>query len=238
MKTYPTFAEAKIDNPTLDIFKLPHSKIIEFYAANAADVNQHIQEYKCNPADYCSTVGELWDLGHRLEKGDIYMDGTGKLWRCEWPGVSNCRGETRVGWHVIKAAAFGGGSKIPEKKDEPQWSDESLPPVRSWCEISNKDAKHWVKCLVMGYFEDLVWLSIHPDGNVAVHKTEVVNTLKFRPLKTPEQVEVEELAYELYKADCKRGGIKTKLFDKVVTEKFFESYIVMATAAIKHIKGE
>lgn len=72
-KTYNTFQEAKIDNPTYEVCVRNDHKGGAFQANPKGVV---INEYWkiCNPADYCMTVEEFLKAGHKFEVGDVVID--------------------------------------------------------------------------------------------------------------------------------------------------------------------
>lgn len=145
MKTYNTYAEAKIANPKLDIFKLPHSSIYAFFAADAERVCQHNLEYKCNPAEYCSTVEEFLYAGYKLFSGDIIIAIDG---RCLTIGSTGVVGNPMV-WdiddcdsnrYILQSAALNGGSKIPEDRCEQDEESDAHVLRRIADKLDNQEA--------------------------------------------------------------------------------------------------
>lgn len=65
--------------------------------------------------------------------------------------------------------------------------DEWMPEVGKECEYSHSGLVYH-KCLVMGFFEDLIWLNHHNYDNDGLFSgspiTHDISSLSFRPLKT------------------------------------------------------
>lgn len=103
--------------------------------------------------------------------------------------------------------------EIPASTPTPptaEWDGEGLPPVGCTCEFKTPAAESgWANCLVMGYYEDLVWITAHfkddDDLYSGKHLTMGVTLMEFRPLRTKEQREREELAEALSKAAYRMG---------------------------------
>ena len=107
MKTYNTYQEAKIANPSCEIYV----SICGNFAAQD-DVStialSGIKEgwNKCNPADYCMSLESFLASGKRAFKGDIIADKDGKAMIVEAESIVNTPFETDCEVYVIKAKAL------------------------------------------------------------------------------------------------------------------------------------
>ena len=82
--TYTTYQEAKIDNPSKEILKARDDwegcqELIGKFIANKHNsdggepyIGKGWFEI-CNPADYCMTVKQFLDAGHKFFEGDVYL---------------------------------------------------------------------------------------------------------------------------------------------------------------------
>ncbi len=81
MNQYNSYAEAKIDNPDCEVYKvIPHKLNQEaWYTACNRDIHDSLRSdgeaFCCKPADYCMTFEQFFDAGHELVDGDLYLDG-------------------------------------------------------------------------------------------------------------------------------------------------------------------
>lgn len=83
--TYPTYQAAKIANPESEILKARDDwegcqELIGKFIANKPNPQGEPYIGKgwfeiCNPADYCMTVKQFLDAGHKFVDGDIYLYG-------------------------------------------------------------------------------------------------------------------------------------------------------------------
>ena len=88
----------------------------------------------------------------------------------------------------------------PETK--PEWSGEDLPPVGTVCEMLVGDNLIGDRVLIMGYYNDLVWVTVQfwDDGVVyhGRHNTfTLTQDLTFRPTKSDKEKWVEQLCKTL-----------------------------------------
>jgi hypothetical protein len=80
MKTYKTYQEAKIANPSpgCEIFvcKRKSAAYFEtFKAIKNPETSHFCNGWEiCKPADYCMTLGEFLSDGHELEDGDVFLN--------------------------------------------------------------------------------------------------------------------------------------------------------------------
>ena len=112
MKTYYTYAEAKIENPNFDICN---------YVTGGFGIPElgGGDYFKCNPADYCSTLAEFLDAGYELSDGDLIISIGGGVVKILSSSKIACRQkplEDNKSRYILSAAALNGGSKIPEQK--------------------------------------------------------------------------------------------------------------------------
>ena len=86
MNTYPTYQAAKIANPDKEIVTTAPD-----WDANKDCIGKFepLSSYHwldddsgwtiCNPADYCMTVKQFLDAGHKFVEGDLYIDDDGRV---------------------------------------------------------------------------------------------------------------------------------------------------------------
>ena len=85
MKKYNSYAEAKIDNPDCEIYKLLPRDITKEYSYFASERDMHGKllctgsTFRCNPAEHCMTLEQFFDAGHKLVDGDTYLDSRGDV---------------------------------------------------------------------------------------------------------------------------------------------------------------
>lgn len=259
MKTHNTYPEAKIANPDCDIWV---DSTGVFHIPDPNGLVHHDAE-KCTPADYCSTVEEFLDAGYKLEVGDVVLHVTS--------GVVSMTEAHLIHWNFIKpvrplsyilqSSALNGGSKIPEPgmqvskeeldamNDAPGWRLDVPLQVGVECELKFKGGNTFNVRIT--YIGDGVFAYLHIDGKEAgkEYVCGSFDVVEFRPLKTPEQVEVEKLAYELFLVWDNNSEIAKSLSEDghpgVSSFEEFQSHvdagrcswIEVAKAAIKHIKG-
>lgn len=207
MNVYNTYAKAKIDNPNSSIVgsgcyftSIDDASIPEIYNV-------------CNPADHCSTVDEFLDAGYEFVDGDLYIGMFG--WVCEVGIVTsneeaNDRSDDDCKRYVLRAEALNGGSKIPDQLGDEEAikacenaQEQKSKPVEWPCDDridaigqNGNDGEHYQE---QWNGEGLPVIEIDYLGHTQYEKTS--NTNKFRPIKTPEQLEQEELeqlAYKMY----------------------------------------
>ena len=75
MITYKTYQEAKINNPKSYIL----TRHGEFTTkGNVSYLGKHLW-HTCNTADYCMTLSDFFDAGHKFVDGDVYLNNAGKV---------------------------------------------------------------------------------------------------------------------------------------------------------------
>ena len=115
MKTYYTYAEAKIASPEFEVVKSKHTDW--FVVKDFGDVNSEWSI--CNPADHCSTLTDFLEAGYELKSKDSILIGKGivKYIDSVNDGYYNANDGRNEGSLILSAAALNGGSKIPEQKE-------------------------------------------------------------------------------------------------------------------------
>ncbi|AUR89500.1 hypothetical protein NVP1123O_71 [Vibrio phage 1.123.O._10N.286.48.F3] len=125
MNTYDSYAAAKIAMPGMEVFY--SDKVKHFESAKENGEIGRCGPFldlkiwtKCNPADHCSTLAEFLASGYELSKGDRIVDIDGNfnevmLADLEWANKPHRQTDHKI--FILSAAAIGGGSKIPEKKE-------------------------------------------------------------------------------------------------------------------------
>ena len=99
--------------------------------------------------------------------------------------------------------------------DKAEW----MPEVGEECEVKELKSVEWDKCLVMGEFEGLYWVTVHHDTSPksGSHCTIYSNLVEFRPLKTAEEKKREafiDSAYELtMSTDPKLKQVFTTMYE-------------------------
>lgn len=87
------------------------------------------------------------------------------------------------------------------KPQSSEWDGEWLPPVGCVCEFTMSSTQSgWTECLVMGYYDDLVWITAHYKYSglySGSRLTMVLPHIKFRPIRTQAEREREELTIKL-----------------------------------------
>lgn len=144
---YKTYAEAKIANPDSEIVTTGNNwsggkdLLGTFEAVITGSISRHIIDDKswviCNPADYCSSVGEFLKAGFVFSGGDFFTLANG-----EASEISEINEETNKIMfgdekrYILSAAALNGGCKIPVKAV--QWTiyNNTMP----LCELTDEQA--------------------------------------------------------------------------------------------------
>ncbi|CAL9954690.1 hypothetical protein VPHK24_0002 [Vibrio phage K24] len=117
MTTYNTYQEAKIANPEESIYatKISMNGKREVFGVYDIIADITLNYYTCNPADHCITVEEFLSRGHKLIKGDVYLDYDGEVVEficvCDNSQSNTNRKENDVRY-ILRAAAL-------EKKPTP-----------------------------------------------------------------------------------------------------------------------
>ncbi|MGB2063585.1 MAG: hypothetical protein ACPHUL_00420 [Marinomonas gallaica] len=92
----------------------------------------------------------------------------------------------------------------PRKQEVEQvpFDKDGIPPVGTmceavWLELPDGGAREWKQCLVMGAYDDLVWINVHEYDSDGLYSgyplTLQKSSVKFRPLKTEAEKERERL---------------------------------------------
>lgn len=102
MKTYSTYQEAKIENPTGDIY------INKMNGMFSPDLPQGLSSYwlECKPADYCMTVDKFLSAGHKFVSGDITIDAGGLVHAVDDCELWNEKSEADCDRYILRAAAL------------------------------------------------------------------------------------------------------------------------------------
>lgn len=87
-----------------------------------------------------------------------------------------------------------------------KWSGKGIPPVGTVCEYLWVDGDEWRKCEVVAYyFANVVAIDVLDSAAI------LMQPMMFRPIKTPEQIAVEERQWaidEMYRI-IRESQIKT-----------------------------
>jgi hypothetical protein len=138
-----------------------------------------------------------------------------------------CIDDNEPEWYEVSAISTPlsqrGAIELPEAPQE--WNGEGLPPVGTVCEYQVHRSQ-FGKCLVMGYFEGLVWMTSHHETSPysGCHTTLVGSTLTFRPLKTQQEKDREAFI------DAARKATNADVNDVVATDIFDDMYHAGFTA--------
>lgn len=124
------------------------------------------------------------------------------------PGSITYRKKINGNWHT-----YIDGDWFPAKVNnydsyksiqaDPEWTGEGLPPVGTECEINHADLG-WINCEIVahkkmkcgGKTHAIAWI----DGNNLDHS----QGIRFRPIKTPEQIRAESIAAEERKKNIEK----------------------------------
>lgn len=83
-----------------------------------------------------------------------------------------------------------------------EWSGEGFPPVGTvceavWLELPDGGGRDWTRCLLMGVYDDLVWINVHEYDSDGLYSgyplTLRKDQIEFRPLKTDAEKEKERV---------------------------------------------
>lgn len=77
----------------------------------------------------------------------------------------------------------------------PAWSGEGLPPVGTECEIKHADLG-WVKCEIVAHKKMKCGGKTHAIAWIDGSNLDQSQGIRFRPIKTPEQIRAESIAAE------------------------------------------
>ena len=78
---------------------------------------------------------------------------------------------------------------------EPEWSGEGLPPVGTECEIKHADLG-WVQCEIVAHKKMKCGGKTHAIAWIDGNNLDQSQGIRFRPIKTPEQIRAESIAAE------------------------------------------
>lgn len=154
MKQYKTYQEAKIENPSCEVFRLsPHDLTKdECFFAGKAGHGQLIDVgavFRCNPADYCMTLEQFFEAGHKLVDGDVYLSSAGSVIRILSSEMLLTNGVTLRNadkCYILRAKAL--------EKSDPEWANgDELPQFGSICEILPPDGD-WFEVEIAAHCKD------------------------------------------------------------------------------------
>lgn len=148
MNTYNTYQEAKIANPESEIY----AGSCKFKVITGSPTNHFANGWKvCNPADYCMTVEQFLDDGHKFVDGGLYIGANGEVivvGETISAAVANLGRSGDNNRLVLRAAALN-QTETPEEKEAfdvmekdneaVEWDGVGLPPVG--CEVKTKHGK-------------------------------------------------------------------------------------------------
>ncbi|AUR90725.1 hypothetical protein NVP1149O_71 [Vibrio phage 1.149.O._10N.286.55.A12] len=200
MTTYNTYQEAKIANPkayivtTRDDWDGNESIKGNFEVFDASDQGGHYIGFNswriCNPADHCITVEEFLARGHKLIKGDVYLDYDGEVVEficvCDNSQSNTNRKENDVRY-ILRASAL---ENIPTETPEEKEVLDSIDSAgdAEWkngdeCVISQKSKSKW---LVVGVSP------LTKTSTVCVSNTGELKSFHTEQLKKPETPQQRE----------------------------------------------
>lgn len=78
---------------------------------------------------------------------------------------------------------------------EPEWSGEGLPPVGTECEIKHANLG-WVKCEIVAHKKMKCGGKTHAIAWIDGNNLDQSQGIRFRPIKTPEQIRAESISAE------------------------------------------
>ena len=104
--TYPTYQAAKIANPDCNIYT--HGGLFSNEKFNSLP---YVNGWRpCNPADYCMTVRQFLDAGHKFVEGDIFLNLTGNVKIVTgsnvWLDSLNCEDKNDKERYILEAKAL------------------------------------------------------------------------------------------------------------------------------------
>ena len=104
--TYPTYQAAKIANPDCNIYT--HGGLFSNEKFNSLP---YVNGWRpCNPADYCMTVRQFLDAGHKFVEGDIFLNLTGNVKIVPgsnvWLDSLNCEDKNDKERYILEAKAL------------------------------------------------------------------------------------------------------------------------------------
>jgi len=180
-----------------------------------------IERLKVDP-DYWDEVAPLGSTHHWWPSGEWYQDcGDYALaWifgKEEWV-------QAIVPLRIVRPQAI----PRPTKPEPKEWDGEGLPPVGSICEAYMMGKTIADKVLVMGYFDDLIWLNLQNWDEDGLYSgsptTRVAGEVEFRTIRTQAEREREELVkmieeYQPYTYDELADAIMQWMKDNNLTEK-------------------
>jgi len=107
MNAYPTYQAAKIANPEYAIFEYLDKFGTDKDIIEAFDIHS-VAMKECNPADYCMTVKQFLDAGHKFVEGDKLICSEGNVGSIECDDVvaNNREYEDDDKRYILKAKAL------------------------------------------------------------------------------------------------------------------------------------
>lgn len=126
MKQYKTYQEAKIDNPNSSIVTTAPYWIGGVDLAgkfvvltDRCGLNEQYGWIKCNPADYCMSLEQFFEAGHKLVDGDVYFNRFSSIVSVVGSSIiakmANIRGDSDKDRYVLSAKAL--------EKPSPEWAN-------------------------------------------------------------------------------------------------------------------
>lgn len=95
-------------------------------------------------------------------------------------------------WIAVFRPLFHGYEPI---QAEPEWTGEGLPPVGTECEIKHADLG-WIKCEIVAHKKMKCGGKTHAIAWIDGNNLDQSQGIRFRPIKTPEQIRAESIAGE------------------------------------------
>lgn len=198
MKTYNSYQKAQIANPKDPIGIDSTGKFLVI----SSEIDNHPGTVvKCDPLNYCFTVEEFLNSGHRFVIGDIYWS-FGSIYTVghgEDVKYANISHDNDKDCFVLKAKALG------EPSDEKsEWDGSGLPPAGTECECFDFTLDKWFKVKTLDAKTESGEIAVTSINN---HKryAKLFWGCKFRKLGSEEQIQERlriEAAYELYCIWC------------------------------------
>lgn len=107
---------------------------------------------------------------------------------------------TRAEWEVaVEALKKPKLTQFVQVTVGPEWSGEGPPPVGTVCDLQHSTWSeiHWEKRKIL-YLGDVYLITSDPDSDE--EKSSYVKEMKFRPIRTPEQIAAEERLHKVRNA--------------------------------------
>ena len=179
MTKYNTYQEAKINNPDTEIVTTGHKwngredLIGSFEPSECSVVESHlISDYAwviCNPANYCMTLADFFEAGHKLVGGDLTVNLSGRV---SVVGITDSVDSFNEPDHDIDITLFVLSAKALEEKEQVRTKESTAiktlevfgykykggefwePPVKQIEEKVQVEWKNGDECLVELYDDE------------------------------------------------------------------------------------